>query len=155
MLNQPRLDWAKEQAVRCMTQHGLQRWKFAFNRNKRQLGVCKSPGPGRPGVIELSVHFVLNNSDADVLDAILHEIAHALVGPQHGHDVFWRSKCLEIGARPERTAHGVKMPAGKWQAECPGCKRLLHRYRRPKPALEWHCRTCGGEKGRLVWHAVA
>ena len=30
-------------------------------------------------------------------DIMLHEIAHALVGCEHGHDEIWRSKAIEIG----------------------------------------------------------
>lgn len=37
-----------------------------------------------------------------IRDTILHEIAHALVGPNHCHDLVWKAKCLEIGATPRR-----------------------------------------------------
>jgi hypothetical protein len=40
-------------------------------------------------------------SQARITDLILHEIAHALVGPSHGHDVTWKAKALEIGVSAE------------------------------------------------------
>jgi hypothetical protein len=42
------------------------------------------------------------NGAEEIVDTILHEIAHALVGPRHGHDTVWKAKCTDIGARPER-----------------------------------------------------
>lgn len=33
--------------------------------------------------------------------ALLHEIAHALVRPGHGHDQVWKDKALQIGCRPD------------------------------------------------------
>lgn len=32
---------------------------------------------------------------------LLHEIAHALLGPDHGHDQVWKDKALQIGCRPD------------------------------------------------------
>ncbi len=128
--------------------HGLGRWSFRFNRRKRELGLCRFD----PGLIELSLHFVERNSDEVILDTLLHEIAHALVGPGHGHDAAWKRKCQEIGARPERLSFDADMPDGRWQAVCPGCGMLHHKHRKPKHAVGWWCRHCGPERGRLTWH---
>ena len=85
-----------------MAQHGLLGWVFKFNRRKRQMGICFYPHQGRPGRIELSIYFVEKNSEEEIRDTILHEIAHALVGPKHAHDAVWRAKYIEIGAVPKR-----------------------------------------------------
>src|SRR5947209_15308840 len=78
--------------------HGLDGWTFAFNRRKRAMGYCYYGSK----TVELSVYFVESNPDAVIRDTLLHEIAHALVGPEHGHDRAWKEKCLELGAKPER-----------------------------------------------------
>jgi predicted SprT family Zn-dependent metalloprotease len=146
---------AKELAHRLMAQHGLTDWAFAFNTNKRRAGACRYPFAGRPGHIELSRHYVLRNPEDEVRDTILHEIAHALVGPGHGHDEVWKARCVEVGARPERCyGEEVEMPKGRWRATCGGCGREHDRHRRPKRMTGWHCRGCGKEKGSLVWSAV-
>lgn len=89
-----------------------------------------------------------------MLDTILHEVAHALVGPGHGHDEVWKATCLEVGARPERCyGEEVEMPKGRWRATCGGCGREHDRHRRPKRPAGWHCRACGKERGVLVWRA--
>jgi predicted SprT family Zn-dependent metalloprotease len=143
---------ARELAVSLMRQHGLDGWAFAFNRNVRRAGVCRYPTSRRPGRIELSAHFVVRNPAAEVRDTILHEIAHALVGQSHGHDDVWKAKCREVGARPERTyGEHVAMPKGRWRAECPGCRKGYDRHRRPKRLTGWYCRTCGKDRGALVW----
>lgn len=129
-----------------LTLHGLPEWTFAFNRRKRALGLCVY----RRRTIELSIHFVLRNTREEIVDTVLHEIAHALVGPNHGHDAVWRKKCLEIGARPLRCGQAA-MPAGRWRARCGQCGLDFHRYRKPKNARGWFCKGCGPEKGGLVW----
>jgi predicted SprT family Zn-dependent metalloprotease len=134
-------------ACALLLTHGLQDWSFAFNRRKQEMGLCRFDSKR----IELSIYFIERNSDDAVRDTLLHEIAHALVGPGHGHDRLWRQKCHEIGAKPERVCHEVNMPEGAWQATCGNCGMIHHRHRRPKHLVGWHCRRCGRERGKLTW----
>ncbi|MCE9563097.1 MAG: SprT-like domain-containing protein [Planctomycetes bacterium] len=142
----------RELARRLLDEHGLTAWEFGFNSNVRRAGVCFYPHRKEPGRIELSIHFAERNSDEDVLDTILHELAHALVGPGHGHDAVWRAKCRQIGAKPE-ACYGdeVEMPRGRWRATCAGCVSEYNRHRRPPQAEGWHCRSCGPRLGKLQW----
>jgi predicted SprT family Zn-dependent metalloprotease len=127
--------------------YGLAGWSFAFNRRKTEMGLCLYA----TRAIELSLHFVQMNPEEIIRDTLLHEIAHALVGPGHGHDEVWKQKCLEVGARPERLCFQVNMPEGRWQARC-GCCGMLHcRHRKPKHMVGWFCRHCGQELGKLHW----
>jgi hypothetical protein len=134
-------------AERLLTEHGLHDWTFQYNRSKINMGLCRFGSR----TIELSIHFVEGNPDELVLDTLLHEIAHALVGPGHGHDAVWKRKCLEVGARPERVSFDVIMPPGRWQARCPGCGEIHHKHRKPKRLSGWHCIACGPEAGKLCW----
>jgi predicted SprT family Zn-dependent metalloprotease len=137
---------ARRLALALLAEHGLHDWSFAFNRRKRALGYCRYD----TRTIELSVHFVQRNGPEAIRETLLHEIAHALVGPDHGHDAVWKRKCLEIGARPVRCGH-ADMPDGRWQAECGSCGQRFHRYRKPKRLKGWFCCRCGQERGNLVW----
>ena len=134
-------------AQHLMAVHGLHDWRFRFNRCKTSLGLCV---PHRR-IIELSIHLVERANPLDeIRDTLLHEIAHALVGPKHGHDAVWRRKCRQIGARPVRCGH-ANMPEGCWQARCRSCGESFDRHRKPKRAHGWFCKRCGAERGRLVW----
>lgn len=133
--------------MQLLASHGLHDWGFAFNRRKQAMGLCIY----RRRTIELSIHLVeRDNSWEEIRDTILHEIAHALVGPEHGHDQVWKRKCIEIGARPERCGK-ADMPEGHWKAHCGGCGKRFHGYRKPKRFKGWFCQACGPERGRLEW----
>lgn len=97
-----RLLFVHSEAERLLELYGLKQlgWSFKLNTNTQRVGVCKFDIKR----IEFSQHFMERNSEYEIRDTILHEIAHALVGPHHGHDAVWRAKCREIGARPERLA---------------------------------------------------
>ena len=135
-------------ALELMELHRLDDWTFGFNKRKRTLGLCRYDGQ----TIELSIFLVDRNSREEVRDTILHEIAHALVGPDHAHDRVWKAKAVEIGARPERCGQ-ADMPQGQWQARCGGCGQAFARHRRPRRMTGWFCRRCGPEPGQLVWRA--
>jgi len=142
-----RLVEIRQFALHLFARHGLRDWDFAFNRGKRTMGWCLF-GPRK---IELSMHFVERNDAEIIRDTLLHEIAHALVGPGHGHDAVWKRKCKELGARPERLSHEANMPEGRWQARCGQCGLLHHRHRKPKCLRGWYCGHCGKERGQLAW----
>ena len=78
-----------------MWEHGLtaQGWTFAWGRGKQTFGTCRY----RDKQIRISKHLASINDRERVLLTVLHEIAHALVGPGHAHNYVWKRKCIEIG----------------------------------------------------------
>jgi predicted SprT family Zn-dependent metalloprotease len=134
-----------EQLARSLMQaHGLQPyWGFRFDNRRRRFGVCSY----QEHCISLSWPVCQVNSDADIRDTILHEIAHALTpGAEHGH--VWKMQAQMIGARPVRCAGAhVITPSGRWQGQC-GCSRICNRYRPPKPGARYQCRLC---RQFVVW----
>jgi hypothetical protein len=54
---------------------------------------------------------------------ILHEIAQALIGPNHGHDRLWRATAEAVGGLPQRcySAQAVRVPPACYRFECPAC----------------------------------
>jgi predicted SprT family Zn-dependent metalloprotease len=133
-----------------MKKHGLRGWAYATNKRKKTLGLCFS----RLKRIELSINFIMHNNQAIVTETVLHEIAHAIVGTEHGHDDVWKEMAERIGASPKRTTRNVVMPLGKWQATCGGCGLLFSRYRRPKYPMGSSCRQCGPDDGLLSYKHI-
>ena len=115
-------------------------WQFGFDLAPSRAGACKY-GERR---IDLSVSFCLRASRAELIDAILHEIAHAIVGEAHNHDAAWTAKALEIGCTGERN-HGVRHTAASWSGEC-GCGQRWFRQRLSrKMASGARCSKCHDE----------
>jgi predicted SprT family Zn-dependent metalloprotease len=132
-------------ATGLIHRHGLAGWRFAWNRRKTCMGLCRYERQ----TIELSAYFVARNPVEEIRDTLLHEIAHALVGPGHGHDAVWEAKCREVGAVPRRCGE-ASMPAGAWQATCPGCAKRFNRHRRPRRG-KYYCQPCGPTRGTLMF----
>ena len=145
---------ARKLAIELMTKHGLiaKGWTFGFDGAKRSLGRCYL---GR-NLITLSRHFVELNGEDLFRDTLLHECAHGLVGPGHGHDRVWKLKCLEIGCRPSRLSQGeVIRPKYRYEAVCPSCGKKFHSHRKIRKS--YYC-LCKGkrpiEKPFLVYHLI-
>jgi len=122
---------AEKLAKENLIKHGLKDlgWIFKFDNSVRRFGVCKH----YRRIISLSKHLTRLNPVEDVLDTILHEIAHALVGPKHGHDAVWKAKCVEIGAKPIRCySEDIVQPKLRYTAVCGACEKEFQRQRRPK-----------------------
>jgi predicted SprT family Zn-dependent metalloprotease len=118
---------ARRLAVALMRQHGLIGWRLVFDNAKTRAGICRS-GPKEIG---LSRVLTALHSQAEVTDTILHEIAHALVGPAHGHNDVWRARALAIGCSAHRCVSSTApKPVGPWVGTCPAGHRTT-RHRQP------------------------
>ncbi len=126
---------ARRLAAELMTEHGLKDWRLAFDNARARFGVCR---PARRE-IGLSRHLTLLSSEDEVRNTLLHEIAHALVGPQHGHDEVWRARALAIGCDGTRTDDLPEGAEGPWEGRC-SAGHVVHQHRRPTRVRS--CSTC-------------
>ncbi len=114
--------------------HGLRDWSVAYDGAKKRAGICRFG----PRVLGLSAPLTTLHSEDEVRDTVLHEIAHALAGPQHGHDEVWRSIAVRIGSSGARCVSPdsprVEPP---WLGTCPA-GHTSGRHRRPERVT-----TCG------------
>lgn len=121
-------------------------WKFGFNNRKRSLGICFFDKKE----IQLSLAFLSNMTVADMRETVLHEIAHAIVGPDHGHDQVWKETARRIGCKELKgSTKSVEPPKGKWNLFCGECGNLVieGRHRRSNMSRKVHV-DCGGS---LYW----
>ncbi len=118
-----------------MDEHGLTDWEFGWDRAVRRAGAARH----RLKQITLSAKLMKQFPASQARDTILHEIAHALVGPGHGHGPVWKAKAASIGARPQRCYDSsiAKVP-GNWVGTCPA-GHTVDRHRVPKHVLS----SCG------------
>lgn len=124
---------ARRLAAALMTQHGLTDWRFTFDNARARFGVCR---PDRRE-IGLSRRLTALSTEDEVRNTLLHEIAHALVGPGHGHDEVWRATALAIGCDGKRTDDLPEGAEGPWEGRCP-VGHVTHQHRRPT-----RVRSCG------------
>lgn len=106
-------DKALGMALHHMEKHGLDDWSFEWTRAVREYGRCNYSRK----VIYLSKVLSAVVDELHVLDTILHEIAHALVGPGHHHNDIWKAKAKELGCTPNATcarSYDDKQLPPKW-----------------------------------------
>lgn len=84
---------AKELAEKLMLDHNLIGWSFKFDSANARFGLCRHTKK----TISLSKFLVSLNTVERVTNTILHEIAHAILGPGYGHSKVWKQKAIEIG----------------------------------------------------------
>ena len=125
-------------SIELMDKHGLiaKGWKFDMNMRRSSLGLCSH---GR-NTIELSAPLTKANTWDRMKRTVLHEIAHALIGPGHGHDMIWKSICLAIGGDGLVKADDITLPQYKWNAICPEHGHVGGWSRKPRE--QYHCTRC-------------
>ncbi len=112
-------------------------WTFGFDLSTVRAGVCRY----REQRIDLSVSYCLRATRADIENTLLHEIAHAIVGVDHGHDAVWQAKAREIGCTAER-CHQVTHTVSRWIGEC-GCRRWFRQRLSRRLRYGAICKACG------------
>lgn len=121
-----------------MDHHGLHDWSIRIGSARNLAGMCNYSRKQ----ITMSLYLANAMSTENVIDTILHEIAHALAGHKAGHGPEWKVKCLEVGARPER-CYDVSLVAEekryRWTGICPNHGELVQRNRRSA----FDCARCG------------
>jgi predicted SprT family Zn-dependent metalloprotease len=128
-------------------------WSFEYM-HRSSLGVCHHSRFNDKNKILLNLEYVRITDVAEVKLTILHEIAHAIVGHNHGHDWLWQQTCLSIGGDGKRlsdsnTFKQVEAMHSKYVAICPTCRASYHinRMGRLAKAGRTHCGPCSRKHG--------
>lgn len=132
MLRRDALELAEREARKC----NLHNWRVVIDtRPTRRLGRCDHDRCE----IGLTAWYVDLNDQADVLDTIRHELAHALAGHDAGHGREWRAWARALGCRPEARCpeDRIRRPRRRYAAHCPFCESKFSRDRRSQH--RWYC----------------
>ena len=130
------LGQAFRMAEELVRKHGLLDWQVEFDSAKRRAGVCRFG----QRIIGVSAPITRLHSEAEVRETVLHEIAHALVGPGHGHDRAWRDTARRIGSTGRRCVDSdVSAVTGAWLGVC-AAGHVKDRHRRPERVMS--CAEC-------------
>lgn len=122
------------------------RWIFGFDLARVRAGACDYTNR----TITLSVSYCQRASLARIRDTILHEMAHAICGPNHHHDETWRRVANSIGSSGDR-CHRVEHTTAGWTGAC-GCGRLWSRHRLGARMRSARCAACGNP---IRWRRTA
>lgn len=145
------LETIAAKAVSALDENNLLNWGFDYDRATSRAGICRF----EEKMIVLSNSFCFRSSEEEVTDTILHEIAHALVGPDHHHDSVWLEQARAIGGTGSvLTAIGASRT--RYIKYCESCG-WKHRAQRKVSRLV--CRQCGSDVRYLdysprVWKRV-
>ena len=129
-----------EQLANALLARHLPGWQFAFNRQRRTLGLCRY----REKRIELSRPHAEAGDMTQARETLLHEIAHALAGPGTGHGPRWQRCMQDLGATPEITARpAYRLNDYRWalvRRDGNHLHWIAGRYRRPRQCANWALR---------------
>lgn len=119
-----------------MKYHELEGYTFQFDSALRRFGYAS----WKDKTISLSKHLTELNDENQVLDVILHEIAHILA-PKTGHNRLWKAVAKGIGCNGLRCyGNEVIIPPNQYIGTCPACGREVNRLRRKRIACAVCCR---------------
>ena len=135
-----------------MSKHGLAGWRFQFDHARTRLGACDY----RKKVLSLSRHLLTQEDFALVRETLLHEIAHAQVGPGRAHDAVWLAAAQALGIEGDVTYRGAAdqeiFPRPRWALVCQHCGTVVaERHRRRMRIEHYACARCGPGVGTLAW----
>ncbi len=86
-----RLELVEKMALELMYKHNVSDYKFKFGYGWTYKCKCTSK------TIIIQYQFALTNNLTEIKNAILHEIAHAIIGHDEGHHIKWQLKAKELG----------------------------------------------------------
>lgn len=120
-----------------LAKHGLNDWTIIPHNGA--IGMCYS----RRKLITITER-ALARSDEEIINVLLHEIAHALCWEQFrvdcGHNDIFYGMCIKVGATPTRNQNwSVKK---KWTCHCNKCGRNQYDRDRRVDLTGCCCKYC-------------
>lgn len=118
-------------------------WTFKFDNARRRGGAAHF----KDQTISMSRILVPMWTEEQILDTLIHEVSHALVGYSHKHDGVWRAKCIELGGSG-RVTHDNPVVDRTEKLTCSNCGFSGVYFTRGKT----RCPRCNSN--RIRWSAA-
>lgn len=134
-------------AKSVLQQNGLNDWSLSVNsRAKSRHAQCNYTDK----IIEFSRKTLTEEYPTrDFLNTVYHEVAHAIVGPGHGHDRVWREKHISLGGNgmTRSTINLNKNSDYKYVGICPrNSEHKRYKHRRSAKMFGISCGQCSPGK---------
>ncbi len=138
----------REHAVALIAAHLDDTWTFDFDHAKRRAGQCDFTRRR----ITLSRYLTARYDDETNLQTLLHEVAHALAGPEEGHGARWKRIARSLGYRGGVTHRGeTATELAPWVGVCPN-GHIAYRHRRAsRPTSCAKCSRSFDDRFLFVW----
>lgn len=107
-----------------------------------KMVTCAGKCSYKKNTLTFAKNFCTNVEESELINTILHEIAHAIVGPKTNHNETWRKLHIKMGGDGER-CHRETFSPPKYLMECTKCQKIWKRYRKPFDG-NYSC-SCGGK----------
>ena len=136
------LEMIEKTARELIAEHAPEGWSFAWSRATETYGHCDY----KAKTIRISKPNAAHQQLSQTFDTVLHEIAHAIVGPGHGHGCEWMIIARRLGASPvasqaETADVPLRSVAAPWVGTCPAGHVSPQRFYR-KPKRRYSCSAC-------------
>lgn len=100
-----------------LIENGLSDWTLKINNKRSALAETYFSRK----TIMFSKHFMLAADKDQLIGVTLHEVAHALLGPGHGHNREFKKLCEKISPNADYAVRSVDVPIRKYLVECKKC----------------------------------
>lgn len=147
-------------ALVVLRQYGLNDWTVRASREKNTAGRCYYSRKQ----ITLSKHWTEALTEEEVMETIIHEVAHALAGYEAGHGAEWKRIYMSMGGNGEsRIINPSARVASKYVGKCPGghiTNAERHAISSNMTEQNFYCKKCMNEglslrEAALNWYERA
>ena len=130
------LDRVRHWAQALIALHLDPSWTFAFDNARTRAGLCNYAAKR----ISVSRLLAARYEDDEIHQVLLHEVAHALAGPDAGHGPVWKRISRDLGYEGKRLHGGaIADELAPWVGTCPA-GHVHYRYKRPTRVVS--CAKC-------------
>lgn len=108
---------AVTEAARLLVKNGLGDWRI----NLKSVTSYNAQVRYRQKILIINTKMITVASKDEFTGIMYHEIAHALVGPGHGHGRKFKDKVYELTGSYKYAGYSSRVGAGNFLSLCTGC----------------------------------